>query len=231
MLLTDPDVAMHAPSVSLVRKFNELTQGSLDAGYTRYLYKFSKIDNYEATLTLHRALNELWSISVTGGGRFTSSEFASVKRTYRIYPGVFVFTDTQLPPQTDVNWGWVGRCVLNYDGLYSGGSLSFSRDVIAGGSSTDERTAVVLDTRYKFTEEFGGTFSAGYSLFNASRGEFAGEAVNDRSIQFNAGLRYDFTRDISLDGGYSWVTARVAGADVGKNSAFMNLTVRYPLFR
>jgi predicted porin len=212
--LTTPNVAVHSPSLSLVRKFNELTQGSLNTGYTRYSYEFSTIDNYEATLTLNRSLNELWSVSVTGGGRFTHSEFTS--------------NNLQ---ETDDNWGWVGQCALNYNGLYATGSLSLLRDITAGGSTANERTAVILDTHYRFTEEFSGSFSAGYSLFSANRGEFAGTATDDDSLQFSAGLRYDFTKDISLDGGYLKVIATTGGVDIDKNYAFLNLTIRCPIFR
>jgi predicted porin len=226
-ILTNGSVDIHSPTLSLVRSFDELTKGSLDAGYTHYLRRYSNINNYQATLTLNRSLNEVWSASLTGGARYTDSQFRSVQRT--IFQGVTTYTN--LPPEQSKSWGWIGRCALNYNGLYSSGGLTLNRDLTTGGSSTSQRTAVNLEARHRFSEELSGSFSGGYSRFTADRGEFAGEAAADSSWQFAAGLRYDFNRDIALDGGYSKLIAKTGGQDVGKNYLFVNLTIRTPFFR
>lgn len=227
-ILADSDVVIHAPSLRLLHKFNELTQGSFDTGYSHYTYKYSRVENYVATLGLNRVLNDLWSISLSGGGRFTVSEYKSVRRTYLVYPDVY--TDASLPAVTDRNWGWVGQCAINYNGLYSAGTLSFTKDITAGQSTARERTAVMLEARHRFSEELSGNIASVYSLFNSKRGEFAGEASADTVINLSAGLRYEFNRDVSLDGGYSRLMARLDKADVERNFAFINLTFRFPMF-
>jgi hypothetical protein len=228
VILSSSDVKILNPSLRLAHSFDELTKGTLDIGYTRYLYKYSTVDNYTVTLGLSRALNELWKLSATAGGRFTQSEFSPVKRKFAVFP--IIFTDENQARQTSQGYGWVGQLSLAYNGQYSAGLLSLFRDVSTGRLSANERTGVSLDTSYKFTEDLEASFNAEYQINQAIRGEFASETVDDSILRLRAGIRYNFTRDVSLDGGYYKTIANYNLSQVDQNYAYLNLSVKFPMF-
>ncbi len=228
MILSNPDVKILNPSLRLARSFDELTKGSLDTGYTRFLYRYSTVDDYTVTLGLSRVLNESWNLSASAGGRFTQSEFTPVKRKYSVFP--IIFTDEIQARQSSRDYGWVGQLALAYNGEYTSGILSLFRDVSIGRLSANERTGVSLDTSYRFTEDLQVNFNAGYQTNQANRGQFASEAVDDRFVQLRVGVRYNFTKDISLDGGYSKAIANYTSLHVDQNYAYLNFLIKCPMF-
>jgi hypothetical protein len=152
VILSSPDVKIHNPSLRLTHRFDEITSGSLDVGYSHFHYQYSTVENYSVTMGLSRALNELWKVSASAGERFTESKFTQVTRTYLVYPTLYF--DTSQPSQSDRSFGWVGQVSLAYNGECSSGMLSLFRDVTMGRLSANERSGVSLDTAYRFTEDF-----------------------------------------------------------------------------
>lgn len=230
-ILSSPDVKIHNPQLSLTHSFDELTKGNLVAAYTKYIYKYSTVDNYTVTIGLSRALNELWNVSVSGGGRFSQSEYTPVQRTFY---GPILFSDSNLPQQKSAEWGWVGQCSIAYAGLYSNGSLSLVRDVSMGRLSATDSTVVSLNVSHRFTYDFEGNFTAGYQLNTSTFGEFASEATDDRILQFGVGGHYSFVknsaRDILLEVGYSKTIANYSSVSINQNYAYLNLIVKLPMF-
>ena len=55
--------------------FLESTKARMNMGYAKYNMPGMKIDNYEATIGIDRALNEKWNIVLDGGARYTIREF------------------------------------------------------------------------------------------------------------------------------------------------------------
>ena len=228
-ILSSADVKIHNPTLSLKHNFNERTKGSLDAGYSGFRYQFSTVDNYTVSLGLNRMLNEVWTVSASAGGRYTRSVFSPVKQTITLFP--FQIKEENQPQEINSGFGWIGQLALAYNGEYASGTLSLHRDVSPGRLSADERTGITLDTSYRFTEDLSASFNAGYQLSQANRGQFASEAVDDRTLQIRVGVHYNFTRDISLDGGYSKVIADYTSLHVDQNYVYLNLLFKYPLYR
>lgn len=228
VILSSSDVKIHNPSLRLTHSLDELTKGNLDAGYTRFLYRYSTVDNYTLTLGLSRAINELWKLSASVGGRFTQSDYTPVKRKYSVFPTIF--SDENLASESSRGFGWVGQLALAYNSEYSTGSLSIFRDVSRGRLSANQRSGVTIDTAYRFSEDLEASFNAGYQISQANRGQFASEAVEDGHLQFRVGVRYNFTKNTSLDGGYSKAIADYSSLRVDQNYVYLNFTVKSPLF-
>lgn len=228
VILSSSDVKIHNPSLRLTHSIDELTKVSLDAGYKRFLYKYSTVDNYTLTLGLSRALNELWKLSASAGGRFTQSDYTPVKRTYLVFP--MLYNDTNLSPESSRGYGWVGQLDLAYNSEYSTGVLSLFRDVSTGRLSANQRSGVTIDTAYRFTKDLEASFNALYQISQADRGQFGSEAVDDGLMKLRFGLRYNFTKDVSLNGGYSKAIFDDSSTRVDQNYFYLNFTVNCPLF-
>jgi len=224
--LTDNSAKVHAPSLTLGHSFDERTNGTLVAAYSRFLYKYSTADNYELTAGVNRNLNEVWLLSLTAGGRRTTSSGTQVMRTFSS-PTSFV---DELQYESSQSWGWVGQAALTYSGELDQGSLSLSRNVTQGRLGANQSSVVALSMNHRFTYELQGNLSASYQYDQAGSGEFGSNAVSDRMYRLGVGMHYDFTKDVSLDGGYSLSLADVTGVKISQNNLFLNLVVKYPLF-
>jgi len=238
VVLTNPNVSQHSPSLQLITVFDEKSKGNLVASYTFYDYQFSSVDNYSLTLGYTRSLDEKWNLHVAAGGRFTHAEFNEVQRTLQIIPSVvnstnvqtIVISDKPLPRQTSDTWGWTGQLALSYNSQHSTSSLNFAQQVAPGSSNVTDQTTVALSTLYKFTSEFEGNLYASYQLNYATQGEFATNATDDYYVNLSGGCTYKISRNVGLTGTYLWQRFRSSGVPKTNNYASLGLKFSYPLF-
>lgn len=148
----------------------------------------------------------------------------------RSFTSATQFTDALQPRTASDSWGWVGQGSLVYNDETWGGSLSANRNVSQGRIGANESTGVTLELHDRFTYELQGSLFSSYVYDKAKSGEFGSSPVSDQTVRVGGGLHYDFTKDVSLEGGYAIGLANVAGVRVTQNNAYLNFVVNYPLF-
>jgi hypothetical protein len=189
----------------------------MNLGYSRYEYDIGTIDYYYATIGVNWALDEKWSLLFDGGGSYTFSESGPTGNE-----------------QKDEGAGWVGMGSLAYKGEKTTGDLTFShRKAPAYGSvGVTERTSLSFGINRRFTYEFSGGLSAGYFINKADEGKFSRTAFDQESFYVSPRLRYEFTRDVFLEGSYnfSYTRDKESNTDVRRSLVMLRLYMQYPLF-
>ncbi|OGP79846.1 MAG: hypothetical protein A2Z13_08265 [Deltaproteobacteria bacterium RBG_16_64_85] len=214
------DSETHSGSVNLVvdlgQRFTE-TKGRAGFSYASNRFTGLTVENYAFTVGVQKGATELWSVQADIGGRYTRSEFD------------FLFGKEK----TD-NWGWVANVSLFYKGERGNGSLGYGRSVTAasGRGGAAERNAVVLDLARRFLYELSGTFSAGYYRNFSDAGEFSLQGIDEQTVRARPGLRYDFTKDISVEAAYQYTRLRnrISSETAEQHAGTLRFAVRYPLY-
>ena len=182
-------------------------------------YAISTVDNYALTIGSNRSFNELWSLQVTLGGRYTQSE-VSVAATRK----------------TNRDWGGTGRVALSYTADSTSGNLTASSDfqpsTSNGVSGATQRTGLLAGIRENFTPDLSGNMSLSYIL---NRSIWEGRnfsPIDEDTLSFNTGLRYEFTKDMALDATYQYtrIMYNNTGQVADRNLISLNFLIRYPMF-
>lgn len=226
------DITSHAVTLGLDHDLGRLVpniKGGLTAGFTRYLFINSVVDNYTLAAGLQGELNELWTVSASLGGRLTQSMIETTGQV-EFYPSFRSVTQRTV----DTNPGWIGQLALAYHGEQSSGGLTYYRDVTSasGRSGTAERNALVLDVGRRFSYGLWGNLTAAVYLNQSEQRQFSNQPIDETTIDINPGLRYEFTKDMDLGADYHFqrVNSRQSSGEVtvDRNSVLLTFTYRYP---
>jgi hypothetical protein len=200
------DMTYDAASLSFARDLTDFlnnTKGRFNLGYMRYDFTGLTVDNYEATTGFEYALHEKWTFLVDGGARYTESAFQALQIVGVLGPYVFVSSQNV----TSTGTAAIGTAMLSYRGESTTANLKANRDIMPayGALGTVERTAVTLSINHKFTYELSGGFWGGYFTNISKNGQFAATAIDFDSWYVTPNIRYDFNRDMYLEGSYTFV--------------------------
>ena len=228
------DNSSHAASLGYeydLKAFLPSARGRLNFGFNTYEFSDSNTDNYTATVGMGWAFSETWDFTAGVGGRYTNSEFDEI-----------IVVPIQEPPslsqstvrRSNTGYGWVARAALSVrGGETQNGSLIFNHNVALSSSRSgaSETTSVDLQYRRFFTEKLSSSVSVGYQLSDSDGEQFSSTNIDENYIRFNAGLRYEFNRNMALDTSYSFVKAIYNQTDTSayRNSFLVSFSVRYPL--
>ena len=207
------------------------TKGLASFGYAHYTFAGSTVDNYSATIGASRAFNEKWSLLAYAGGRYTRSVFETVQPQF-LNPFIFIL----VPVTSSSNvWGWVGQLALSCKGEKTDGSLTFNSDIQpASGqtSGTTVRTSVVANIGRRFSYELYGGMSLGYYRNKSNPGEFSGQAINEETLSVAPRVRYEFTRDMSIETSYQFtrVLYKINDTEANRNLFFVRFYIQNPFF-
>ncbi len=209
------DTVYDASSLTFLRDVSDFVQNTkarFTLGYTRYSYTGLTLDNYEATTGLEYAIQEKWKILLDVGGRYTEAYFQQAQLagfTGTVVGGTLVSISPILTTQnvTSTGQGFVGKATLAYAGEKTTANLASGRDVMPayGSLGAVERTFVTADISRKFTYELSGSLSSGYFLNKSQAGQFSATAINSDTVYGSAGIRYQFNRDLYMEGSYNYV--------------------------
>ena len=191
--------------------------GRANLAYSRYEYEIATIDYYYATIGMNWALNEKWSLLFDGGGSYTLSEFGPEGNK-----------------QKDEGTGWVGMGKLSYKGEKTNGDLTFShRKAPAYGTvGVTNRTSLSFGINRRFTYEFSGGLSAGYFINKGEEGKFSTAAFDQESFYVNPRLRYEFTKDMVLEGSYnfSFTKDKESNTEAPRSLFMIRLYIQHAFF-
>ncbi len=230
------DTNYHEASIGFIHDFSQRlpsTMGRINFGYGRYEYGEAAIDYYYATIGMSRQISEKWSVLVDGGGSYTHSEF-EVLRAIGLPPLI-----VRVKKKED-GGGWVGQASLSYRGEKTprgektAGDLTFSHRMMpaTGTIGATQRTTLLLDLSHRFTYELLARLSAGYYINKSERERFGAGVLDERTFRVHPRIRYEFTKDMAMEGSYSFTLLRNrdAGTTVKRNLFMLTFTIQYPLF-
>jgi hypothetical protein len=189
-------------------------------------YSTSKVENYSPTVGFSYQLHELWQLQADVGGHYSSTTFENL---------VFVPPDQfALTSETIDDTGWVASLQLAYKGEVDSTSFGFTHNVqnASGRSSTTELTAVTAEVRHQFSSELSGLLRAGYYLNTSNAVQFSVQATDETTYRIRPALRYEFSRDMSLDVDYEFgiILYNQAGSEARRNKVSMGLSMKHSLF-
>jgi hypothetical protein len=190
-------------------------KGRVNLGYSAYVSSGYRNDGLMGTVGFSRDFNELWSILLDGGLRFNWSESSLYGFHYDNH-----------------GWGWVGTLTVNRKGERGEGSLSYGREMTAasGVSGMVERDTLTLAVRKKMTEEFSIFCSAGYTTNQSDSAGYFTQAIKERTLRINPGVRYEFSRDIALEASYDYTAIDNLASNTGvvRNLFSIRLYMQHP---
>jgi hypothetical protein len=204
-------------------------KGRLNFGYTKYTFTGLDVNNYEATTGFEYALHEKWTFVIDAGGRYTESRFDAVKIVGILGPFVFVETEDVTSRGTAV----VGTAKLMYGGETTTADITFNSDVMPayGSLGTVERNALVGNVSRRLTYELTGSIYAGYFTNKSKSAEFSARSLNYETLYAGPSIRYNFTKDMSVEGSYMFThhEDKVAETRAKRNVFFVRFFVQHAI--
>jgi len=195
-------------------------QTTLENAFTfnRQLTDISTVDNYSATLGLAYKFRELWSLSLNAGGRYSRSDL--------VVGGVNDISNG--------DWGWVGNLSFNYNGERLNGAVSFNHDIslAAGRTGSTERTGGSVNLGNRFTEELSGAINFGYYWNKSNQEQFSVLPIDEKTLELNCLLHYDFNKDLALEANYHYVDINYGqfGTRASQNIFMVRFVMRHEFF-
>ena len=217
----------------------ESTKARLNMGYAKYRTPTPgmKVDNYEATIGIDRALNEKWNLLFDGGARYTITETRfTVLELFQPFPPLPIFNLVPVE-KTERNrgWGMVVQLALTYKGERNSGSISASIDLLSasGYSGSTERTSFAFYVSRRFTYELYGTLSGGYYINKSKAGEFSTRKTDENMMRISPGIRYEFDKDKAIEASYTYNKTKynVSNAEAQRNTFFVRFRMQHHLFQ
>jgi hypothetical protein len=199
-------------------------KGRLNVGYASFYLPDSRTFSTSCTIGMSRDFDELWSMDIDGGIRRTWSEIFTigyVQDTSTTLQAVQVREDSS-------GRGWVVSVALNYRGERTQESLAFVRDLTLayGLNGVAERNGLTLSTKYRMTHEFSALFSTSYAVLKSDPSLNSGQAIDQRTFDINAGIRYEFSKDTAVDISYDYTRVGYPGYDANAYRQFVYVSLR-----
>ena len=191
------------------------TRGRATLEYSRYNYRFTRTDNYSATLGLEKELSELYNFYIDLGGRYSKYEF---------------FNDDEFNVNDD-GAGGVLKSGLKYRGEYTNTHVYILHDIspASGRGRTMQRTSVAGFWRYRFTEEVSSGLRGGYYW---NRGDLSADPFDEHTIRIEPQLIYQFANNMAIIASYTytWIDRKDTDVDRDRNDFFIRFTWNQTFF-
>ena len=196
-----------------------LTTGRITAGYSRYNYPASKIDNYSLTFGAERRISEIYSFYADLGGRYSCPDVDD--KSY----------------DEDDSFGGVLKFGFRYKGELTSGHAFFSHDIAAVSgerAGLRERTSFVGSLSRRFTEKITGSLTGGYYLNKSDGDELSLVDEDEHTMRISPRLSYRVTQKIKFETSYTYTRIKDKEANdddtKDRNLVFVRFVVEYPFF-
>jgi hypothetical protein len=228
------NVTSDAASLSFQHDLSKLipaTTGLFSVGYSNYSLTGVDVNNYEGTAGLKYALHENWSLQVAAGPRYTESSVTATVLTPVPFGPLTLFVPVE-QKTNESGWGGVGQAILDYRGEKNRANLTAARDIApaSGFNGTVERTSFIFSGSRRFTYEFRGIVTASYFINKSSSG-LSATPINFVTYNISPGIRYDFNKDMYLEGSYTFtrVEDRQAETRADRNLFLVRFFLQHPV--
>ena len=207
--------------------FSRKTQARMNIGYARYNIQNFRVDNYEWTAGVYRALDEKWNLLLDAGLRYTTSRFTFAEATSAPPFYVYKYDNSR-------DWGGVGQLALAYKGLKSSGQVKINHDIMpaSGRSGTSERTAFMAGVDMRLTYEFRCTLNGGYFINKSQAGQYSVQKIDENSYWISPSLIYEYSRDVSFNFSYNYNKSHsnITNTDTERNLFQVRYKIQHDLF-
>ena len=222
------DTDSHGVNLVLSRDlgyFLPVSQGRISFGYNRFNYEDASTDTYQMMVGFSHNLSETWRYALDVGGSYARSRYDVVIIQLNPDP-VWVKGEEKTS-----DWGVVGKAQLFWQGQHTNVSFYISRDIAPAGDrgTTSNRTALGCSVNRQFTEQLSANLFGRYFLNKADRDEYSRGKIDEETASAGVGLRYAFTKDLSLDVSYTYTKTEynVEKTDAERNLFMIRLYIRH----
>jgi hypothetical protein len=197
------------------------------------LSRSTDVDTYQVMFGVSKDWTERVNLLVDIGGSYTVTEFTDTlnEDIDNILYGSF--SQTTCEDDEQKKWGGVGQLVLTFTGEKTATHLTLSQQVSgsSGRSGASRRTAAIADVRQKFTDKLSGSISADYYYNTIDRSSNQGDDDEEETFRVAGFLRYDFTQDVYIRGGYGFTHIDDKDEDetIERNAVFVQVGISHDL--
>ncbi|MFH1515447.1 MAG: hypothetical protein ABIG42_08310, partial [bacterium] len=183
--------------------FTSLMSTRINFTYSNYNFTTSSVDYCAITTGVESDLKEMFSYRFDLGAHYTISRFQVSKPEFIPSQGYYGIVTKE---EENDGWGGIGNIELIYKGEFTGCRVSASHDMkpASGRGGTANRTSFALNFNRRLTEEFSCGINGKYYLNKADEDNYTGITIDEETIRAAVKIRYQFTRLISLDTGFSF---------------------------
>lgn len=227
------DLDMYSPIMQFTHDLGEWwhsTIGRFNFGFTRYEYDTSDINYYFTTVGFQHYFSETVNLIVDLGARYTESDYSRPQLVFTPPSSL----EMQMVETSDEDFGGVGKAILEMQGELTRGSLRISHDVASAANkgSTVQRSEAVLNLRRRLAERSALSIAAGYYQNKADRDEFSFDEIDEDTLFFRTGIRWEFYQKCILEAGYSFSDTddSVDDETTRRNLVYLQVSIGVPLF-
>lgn len=224
----DLNMESHVANIGLLYDLEQvLPQTRLETTFSYDFadYAASDSSNYSGMVTVHHALDELWTVDVGFGGRYTPSTFKS---------GITAADGLQ-SATTHNSGGWISTAALHYQDEFHAGSLMFNHNVLAnsGRSGLVESTSVAVSLLRRLSWEWSASVFAGYYENAAEAGGLAPVRIDEMTVRVRPGITWVISEEstVSLSYEYTLLRNRALASEAVQNKVFLQLNLQYPILQ
>ncbi len=200
----------------------------MNVGYSYYAYPNSRLDSVMGTLGFSKDFDEFWSVQIDGG---ISNNWSNISIPVQIVGSPLLI----MVPVNKEGLGWVGDAALNYRGEIGSGSITYNRSLTPayGLNGAAEQDALTIAIQYQFSYELSALFSTSYYTLKSLASEFSAQAISQQTFRINPGVRYEFSKDISLESSYEYdmVDNSAGNAKEHRQLFSVRFNIQQPLFK
>ena len=247
---TIPDFTGNTGQLSFIYDLSSLvnnTKGRATVTYNNYSFDVGgsqsiPVESYSATLGATTAFNEKLVLNIDAGVVRTTSD---VTRVQLVTVGPFLLGFLQQGTETDV--APMATASLRYSGEKTTAELFAGHQVLPamGSAGTTNRTSFTFNASHRLTWELSGTLACGYFYNNSTQSGIGISPIDYETLSIAPGFRYEFTRDLFLEGSYSFIriynnaangtgfgitTNGPSRTTASRNLFMLSLTVKHRLF-
>ena len=193
------------------------TFARINVGYELFSFDDSIIDEVRSSSLMIGAtknLNEKLAIILDIGKRYTVSEY--------------LYTD-----ETSTTRGMLGNITLKYNGEFTTVRLTAYQDLgtASGESGAIERRSLKLSIERRLSEELHLGLTSEYFSNKTDRDSYASDDIDEETLRINPWVRYNFTRDIDLEGSYVFTKLQDHEDEekAYRNIFFIRLRIQLPI--
>jgi hypothetical protein len=197
------------------------------------LSRSTDVDSYQLMLGISKDWNEGVNLLLDIGGSYTVTEFTDTldEQIDNIFYGSYSRTTSSDDEQK--KWGGVGQLVLTFTGEKTTTHLTLSQQVsgASGRSGASQRTAAIVDVSQRLTYKLKSSLSAGYYFNKIDQSSDETDADEEETFRLSGSLRYNFTNDVYIDGGYRFILIndKVEDKTKQRNAVFVQIGIVHDL--
>lgn len=194
---------------------------ALNVGYGDYAYETSETQSAFGTIGFRRMLNELFSVNVYAGARYSDSTFD-------------VIQDGETETRNETTWNAIGGTRIGYQGERAMFSLNLSHDLRTadGRQGAANLTRAMLDMGYRLYENLLISVSAKYFKNETDADEHTARETDEGTLHIRPSISWEFTDHLTLDAGYNYthLDNKINDTQAERNVVYLQLIYVYPLF-